>query len=381
MFSGVQALTPSGFGWSLRRGAAAFLTVGGVAVLVASLVLGPAQLLTSVDEGLDGRLPLVDAPCSTGPDPAMEQDPGWPDVLCDTSDFAVNGRFSAVTTYSIADFESDTVNVTDGIRQTWRAPACDCRRVRMWLLGGSAAFGWWQSDDVTIASQLARTAWERGIALDIDVYANPGWVLGQEHRLFTELSATREPPDVAVFYDGGNELQRQRFRNEAGRGADESPTSYAEDDIDRLLRQGPFPWNPEELNERGSAPKSGQLPPAQTAEHAMNRYLKDLKLARRSADAVGVEPVFVWQPLLVTAGRAAGNPGALPDQDWALYEAMLDAALPMLPDNVLDMSDSLDDVGHPLFKDLFHHNAEAAGIIADDLFEYLQPQLRALSES
>lgn len=381
MFSGSTSIPATARGTAIRRTAAGALTAVTVLAVLAVTLPTVRHAIESLNDSLGRPVPFVERRCVNEPDPAMQDDPGWPRTLCDTAEYSVNGRFSAVTTYTMADHESATVNVRGGVRETWRAPECECRRVRMWMFGGSAAFGWWQRDDLTIASQLAKLAWDEGVALDVELRANPGWVLGQEQRLFTQLSVTEERlPDLALFYDGGNELERQRFRNDEGRGADESPTSYAEDEVDLLLSEGPFPWYAGELLDGGGSNRGSRLPGGQVARHAMNRYLRDLELARRSAASVGVEPVFVWQPLLVSAGPQAGNPGALTDEQWRFWEEMLDEARPMIPDDVVDLADVLDGFEEPVFKDLFHHNVEGSAVIAAALLDELRPTLRMLAD-
>ena len=59
-------------------------------------------------------------------------------------------------------------HVVDGRRATWRpAVTPGCRPAKVWMFGGSTAFGQGQRDDHTIASELARVAWEDGIAVDV----------------------------------------------------------------------------------------------------------------------------------------------------------------------------------------------------------------------
>jgi hypothetical protein len=65
--------------------------------------------------------------------------------------------------YRVLDIETDTMDVRDGIRRSWAADDCadgtdDCRRVRVWWYGGSAAFGFGQRDEHTVASEFARAA-------------------------------------------------------------------------------------------------------------------------------------------------------------------------------------------------------------------------------
>lgn len=383
LFSGATTVGTPELGRSVRRFASTAMSVGVVAALV-MLALPTSRdqaATTAAKVGVPVGIPPEDE-CPAQSDPAMEHDPGWPDFLCDTARYSLSGRFSAVTTYTMSDFASPNVNVVHGVRRTWHAPECGCRRVRMWMFGGSAAFGWWQRDDVSLASQIARRAWEHGIALDIEVRANPGWVLGQEQRLFDQMTVTSKVlPDVALFYDGGNDLNRQFVRNQEGRGADESETSFTEEDIDKLLRQGPFPWRPPEaaVSSASTTPGAKPLPPEATARHAMNRYIRGLELVRRTASASGIHPILVWQPLLVAAGKRAGNPNAMPPDSWDTFTRMLATARPLIPSDVIDLSDVLDGVDHPVFKDLFHHNVAAAVIISAALFDRIEPELRKIA--
>lgn len=380
MFSSAATFGSTDGRWMLRRTASTALSIGVVLVLLVTFI---PDLHHAADVAqANARHVPVPRPCDPAVDPAFEHDPGYPQVLCDTADYSVRGRFSAVTTYRIADFSSETVNVKNGIRTTWHPPACDCRRIRIWLFGGSAAFGWYQRDDLDLASQIARRAWASGIALDIEVRAAPGWVIGQEQRLFEQLTVSgKRLPDLALFYDGGNDLMRQRYRDDVGNGADESETSYAEEDIDRLLRNGPFPWYADEALEATPANGTKHLSPEVLANHAMVRYRRDAELVRRAAAAAGIPVILAWQPLLVTSGRASSQKGALPPAEWRFFTRMVSAARPSIPSDVVNLSDALAGIDHPVFKDLFHHNIEAATIIADALFERIEPTLQSIAKT
>ncbi len=278
LFSSAPFTGQPGAGYRIRSFASGALVVA----VVAFPVTFAATRATGVPLPESIPIPIL-AEC-IGPttfDAVMFDDPAWPGIACEFDDFSSDGRFDAVTTYTMNDYHGDHVDVTDGARRTWQAPECECDRISVWFLGGSGAFGWWQRDDFSPPSALAKAAWERGIALDITTYAMPGWVLGQESRRFGELLTTQDAPDVAIFYDGGNELNRQYDRNFNGRGADESATAFVEEDLNTLMSEGPFPWDqrrqPTDNIERG--PKVG---PVELADHAMNRYLRDVELPRNS---------------------------------------------------------------------------------------------------
>lgn len=312
-------------------------------------------------------------------DEVMAGQPGWPEVGCETAEFARNGVFDAAATYSFADYDGEYVNESDGRRSTWKPPACDCRRVKVWWFGGSAAWGWLQRDEHTVPSQLAKAAWEQGVALDIENMAMPGWVLGQEVRSFADRAAAEGPPDMVVFYDGGNDLNAQKIRAADGRGTDESDFSFAEDDIDHLLRDGPFGFGATAEPRRRRTKVT--TTPAEIAGHAMNRYVRGVELARRFAGEVGVVPVFVWQPVASSAPDAASFEFAVNPIDAGVWTEMLSVAVASLPPGVIDLSDSLDDVDRPVFRDLFHTTEPAADIVARELERELRPQLRKLADT
>lgn len=361
-----------------RRGlvasAALVLGVVGAALVVTGLAPpGSERAGRVLQQAVGGR-------CPQDPDAAFDDDPGWPAVVCETEEFSINGRFDAVTTYKMADYDGVHLDVRGGVRAAWAPPPCSCERVEVWLFGGSAAFGWWQTTDSTIASQLARRAWAEGIALDIEVRAMPGWSLGQEARLFDELLSTDRPPDLAIFYDGGNELALQAERAKVGRGADESAASHAEGEIDRLLATGPFLWRPDGAEPVATSALARDVPPVEVARHAMARYLRDKSRAERAAASLEVPVAFVWQPLAVTSPISTSTADAMDPADRRRWTAMAGAAVAELPDDVVDLSNVFAQHDQPVFRDVFHHDASGAAMVASALFAELEVQLQALAQ-
>lgn len=320
---------------------------------------------------------VVPEECSSPPDAAMDGQRNWPELGCETTEYSLRARFDAVTAYRFEDYEGRFVNSSDGVRPTWRPPDCGgCTRVSVWWFGGSAAWGWYQEDDWTLPSQVARLAWDQGVALDITNYAQPGWTFGQGVRKFIDLTATEEPPDVAVFYDGANDISLQRDRNFVGRGDDESEVTFAEEWLDQVLvNGGPFDWRMRRADEAPHA-DSPELEPRDVARHAMARYKRNLELATSFAESVGTLPIFVWQPILPFAPERIGNPGAVPPSDRANWLDMRPTISADMPDEVIDLSDSLDDAPSVVFKDFVHTNELGAEIVADALLQETLADLR-----
>lgn len=339
------------------------------AVAVAAVAAGVGVVTTLTDD----PEPVRSTGCSATAEPAVDGQDGWPDVGCEATEFAEQGRFDAVTVYTYADYVGDWVNVRDGVRRTWTPPRCDCPVVRVWWFGGSAAWGWHQGDLMSLPSQVARAAWRDGVALQIENHALPGWVLGQEVQEFASLTTTETPPDLAVFYDGANELARQLDRNAVGRGADESDTSYAEFEVGQVIANGPFDFSisPGELPD--DAPE--RLPADEVAEHAMRRYARNVRLGIGVAAASGVTPRFFFQPTAATAPESTHDPAPESSRRLAEWRTMTTVARRQLPDTVTDLSDALDALDRPVFTDLVHTNEAAAGVLAEAIWAELRSSL------
>ena len=306
------------------------------------------------------------------PRSAALDDPTWPQVWAQQNKFNAHPLFDPTTVFRLRDFSSTFVNQVDGRRRTWRPPPCDCERRTVWWFGGSAAWGFFQSDDQTVPSQVARRAWKDGVALDIENYALPGYSLSQEMQLFAQLSVTQPPPDLAVFYDGANELFLQVDRNNAGRGSDESPATYADAQYQTLTRVASSPqrWWGWLTDGRAApdAPKEPSLDAPQVADHAMARYRRQVELTRAVADRAGIPVLFVWQPTRSTSPAATAaefEPTAPKDAAW--FRRLSAAGRAGLPDGVLDLSDAFAALRSPVFPDWAHTNALGATTVGDAL--------------
>lgn len=111
---------------------------------------------------------------------------------------------------------SGPLNVVDGRRVSYQ-PADPT--VTVWWFGGSTMFGLVQRDDHTIPSEVARLAERDGIRIRSVNFGVESYNAVQEALAFGLALAGREAtaPDLAVFYDGANELATAVERVEVGR--------------------------------------------------------------------------------------------------------------------------------------------------------------------
>lgn len=312
-----------------------------------------------------------DLPAST----AFPDEAAFARVWADQQGFTRHLRFDPAGVYRYADFRSATVNQTNGVRRSWAPPACDCRRLRVWWYGGSAAWGFYQSDDDTPASMLAKAAWKQGVALDIENRAAPGYTISQEVLLFATASTVEQPPDIVIFYDGANEIDPQIERNAHGHGADESPAIFSGSLLERFYSVLDTAVVLGSGNAAGESVEPAATGPSLdapgVATHAMNRYRRAVDLGRRVAGSVGTVAVFAWQPVQTTVPPRVYAPfegtGAWPAQDFAWFGRLLETARRQLPAGTIDLSDAFDGEDVPLMPDWAHTNPRGAAIIGEAL--------------
>jgi lysophospholipase L1-like esterase len=95
----------------------------------------------------------------------------------------------------------------NGIRKTWNPEFSGGKDpVKIWIFGGSAAWGFGARDDYTIPSHLSRYLNEKGYEVEVTNYSDMGHISGQELvRLFLLLK-DGQIPDLALFYHGLNDV-------------------------------------------------------------------------------------------------------------------------------------------------------------------------------
>jgi hypothetical protein len=294
-------------------------------------------------------------------------------------------------------FEGEYVNLEGWTRRTYQPSDLPADAPVVWMFGGSTTWGEGQRDEYTIASSLSRIAEAQGTPIRVVNYGQRGWTHFQEMVLFEQLLAAEPPPDVAIFYDGANEINAQTL------GAKGVPTHTLTDQYARILTGSSV--QPSDGG-TGAAPpsaastawtayaghsatgkllrwlRSGLDQPAgaatvqegdsgadgQDGEDMGTYYEKSVDDAMRAVDVyergrrmteflgveAGVRTIFFWQP------QMAG-----PAEIWA-------------NDNVsaptIDISDVLDD-RQDVYIDGGHTNEEGAAIVAERIWTDLAPAL------
>lgn len=335
--------------------------------VVALLALGALVWSALPRPGYDDTVPA-----------AMADSPWWSEYR-DTVRWYETDVFDPLRFRRQPDVISSYFNVRNEMRVTWRAPACSCRRVRLWLYGGSTVFGFGQRDEHTIASELARLARSGdGITLDVEnrgVSGDTHWV---EATRFAWDATVEAHPDLVVFYDGVNDLGAAQGANGEGRADDPLPIDSTLED----LRDGIAVGRRWFSRFDGISAPDGVVAPARdggpvleaadVGRAAARRYERTRQLSRLVGEDAGIPVAWFWQPSVATRPPVDGEPGT-----DAATRARAAAAASALDPDVVDLSDALDRAGETLFYDEVHTNERGARLVAEAIYAEVRDQLRA----
>ena len=271
-------------------------------------------------------------------------------------------------------FAGRFINVdAEGIRRTWKAATGDAERTRIFVMGGSTAWGTGARDDYTLPSELAKGLFERGRAAEVTNYAESGYVTFQDVSMLLSRLHRGNVPDLVVFYGGvddvfsalqngvagipQNEVNRRREFNvlqpeNVGKLLPvlTSGTQYFAGMVRRRLMR----------NTAGAVlPEAGNR--SALAQAVIEQYCANLRTVRGLAREYGFRALFFWQPVIFTKPTLTSYEvferdryGYARDFFAETYKRMADAPPSCRDLGLDDVSRVFENDARPYYIDAFH---------------------------
>jgi lysophospholipase L1-like esterase len=281
-----------------------------------------------------------------------------------------------------------------GLRRTpGENPRCG-QAVRILCFGGSTMMGMGAREEHTIPAVLARRLAELGHRVSVTNYGQLGHNSTQEAITLQQLLKAGERIDIALFYDGINEMacaeqtgRADGLFNEARRRA-EFNLLHPERRWDLIVAalMAAAPRTLRRLRRWTGLPLRGPFPALETklscvdlnrlASDVIGVYTSNLRLVRLLAGEYGFQPMFFWQPVITTKERKTGDEQRW-DNDYTsdpvrrrlLYQAIIAERrrrpeLSNAPDTI-DLSALFDDWAEPVYIDLYHLSEAGNAAVAE----------------
>jgi len=287
-----------------------------------------------------------------------------------------------------------------GLRPTPGETAADTDTLRILCFGGSTMMGMGARDDHTIPALLARRLAELGHRAVVTNYGQLGHNATQETITLLQLLKAGMRLDIAVFYDGVNEMAcaeqsgtADGLFNEARRRAEfnlllpERRRDLAAAALCALMPRtmrrlrrltgldlhGPIAAPAVDLQEL-------DLP--RLAREVLAVYLANLRLIRLLASEFGFRPIFFWQPVIATKrvktadearweGDYTKDPAARRELYTAIVAARRGSAELAGAADAVDLSALFDDRAGPVYIDLYHLSEAGNAAVAEAMLPHV----------
>lgn len=257
----------------------------------------------------------------------------------------------AVLQFVLDDYDGEYVHVEGLARRSFQPPG---EGPEIWFFGGSTLFGIGQRDEHTIPSEVARRALATGVTIHVSSFAAPSYASWQEVELLRRALATREAPDLIVFYHGANDMGiicRQLALGVTPDGLGNPLLDTVPDDPKVRCVDQPD--------------ATGQLLAAAVSN----------SMANAIAMAGSIPVVHYWQPFAATRKQASSDPELLKrlnvsdERGRTGQAAAYRAALPELDPPAIDLTTAMDTAGGPIYFDWAHTNEAGARLVAAAMWD------------
>jgi lysophospholipase L1-like esterase len=291
--------------------------------------------------------------------------------------------------------QGETLTIAeDGYRPTRNFTNQEQPTLNLHMYGASTMVGWGVEDNATIPSVISELLSKQGYNVTVKNYGQWSFIAKQESLLFALDVAQGNKPDVAVFYDGCNELIGPP--QDLALGPIFSTRSQKEHAILSYRRRYDLAKEWFTNAARWSAisqlvtPNRTWEPPEDFIKEQTSRiergYVESLTLSQSIADANNIKTIYFWQPIAYHKKHLTENEKGVLDlaEDaergggLTFWQGYMDSVKQGLAqrfadwENFYDISDTYDESTESLFMDLCHTNQKGYRMVAEKMLPYIK---------
>lgn len=309
-----------------------------------------------------------------------EAAPSPPDFWAEQAQISV--RWSPYTYWVMSAFDGTYITVgSDGLRET---PDYGRGTHDIYLFGGSTMWGEGARDAYTIPGHLARLLDENDTPQNVVNFGQSGYVSMQDVIWFQLQLQQGNVPDVAIFYQGFNDILSAWGAGQVGVTLQED-MRLNDAEAGRRLRAGQPVLRLPTLSLEDIDLSSAGVTPV-SAEAIVDDWLANVALIEALASAYDVDVIFVWQPALIFKEPLTESEEAIIVRTnderaglFALYAEVDSLVRSRVTGNedslILLLSDLFAGSDEAIFHDLVHITEIGNAQVADALLPYVEDMI------
>jgi lysophospholipase L1-like esterase len=286
------------------------------------------------------------------------------------------------------------IHIEHGLRRTENPPptATGTKPLEIAFFGGSTVWGVGSTDHGTLPSAFARIATAAGYPVHVTNLGEDGYVQWQEVMRLDELVADGAAPDLAILYDGANDVfthfqtpldgQRERIHQNLAKW--QARFLDRHDLLTALRDTSGVHLALKALASRGTAPAPRfaiQWPASVTVEQVAatvaRRHREGAAHVARIGKAYGFPVASFWQPTVFTKRAKTEDEKQHAQAFGDKLEPIYAGARAALGNQIVDLGDTFADATEDVYIDWCHVGEDGNEVLARRILDSVAPLLRA----
>lgn len=286
------------------------------------------------------------------------------------------------------------VHVDGGLRRTENpsTAAATAKPLEVAFFGGSTVWGVGSTDAGTLPSAFARAATAAGFPVHVMNYGEDGYVQWQEALRLDELVSAGAAPDLAIFYDGANDVfthfqaprdgERERIHQNLAKwqarflDRHDLATALRDSSGVHLFLKGLASRRPAPAAPKFAFQWPAELSVEQVAATVAKRHREGAAHVARVGKSYGFPVASFWQPTVFTKRAKTTDEIAHASAFGDKLEPIYTDARAAIGNQIVDLGDTFADATGDVYIDWCHVGEDGNEVIARRILESVAPLMR-----